>query len=148
MITYPSARLQTILVAEDDPDDRELIGAAFREAAFRGTVLFARDGRELLDLLAAPVGDQPLAQLVLLDLNMPRLDGRATLRELRAREATRTLPVVVLTTSSAEADVAECFRGGANSYCTKPMDFTGLVSLARDVAHWWFEVTHLPPANP
>ena len=147
MNRQPISRMQTILVAEDDPDDRELIDAAFREAGFRGQLLFARDGREVLDLLSGPP-DPAGPQLVLLDLNMPRLDGRATLRELRAQEATRALPVVVLTTSSADADVAECFRGGANSYCTKPLDFGGLVALARDVAHWWFEVTRLPPANP
>lgn len=142
-----ATRLRTILVAEDDPDDRELITAAFAEAGFGGRLLFARDGRELLDMLdAGPAGGAP-PQLVLLDLNMPRLDGRAALRALRTRESTRMLPVVMLTTSSAEADVAECYRGGANSYCTKPMDFSGLVALARDIEHWWFQVTRLPPAN-
>lgn len=140
-------RLRTILVAEDDPDDRELISAAFAEAGFGGRLLFARDGRELLDMLDAAPDGGPVPQLLLLDLNMPRLDGRAALHALRTREATRMLPVVVLTTSSAESDVAECYRGGANSYCTKPMDFSGLVALARDIEHWWFQVTRLPPAN-
>lgn len=142
-----AAQLRTILVADDDPDDRELIGAAFVEAGFDGRVLFARDGRELLEMLEAPGDPGSAPQLVLLDLNMPRLDGRAALRALRNREDTRGLPVVVLTTSAAESDVVECYRGGANSYCTKPMDFAGLVALARDVEHWWFTVTRLPPAN-
>ncbi len=142
-----ASALRTILIAEDDPDDRELIACAFLEAGFDGRLLFARDGRELLEMLEAPDPDEASPQLVLLDLNMPRLDGRAALRALRARDATRNLPVVVLSTSAAASDVSECYRYGANSYCTKPLDFRGLVALARDIEHWWFKVTRLPPAN-
>lgn len=138
---------RTILVADDDPDDRELIDAAFREAGFPGRLVFARDGRELLDMLESRSVGEPPPQLVLLDLNMPRLDGRATLRSLRERDTTRTLPVVVLTTSSAEVDVVDSYRYGANAFCTKPMDFAGLVALARDIDRWWFQVSRLPPAN-
>lgn len=147
MTRLAAATLRTILIAEDDPDDRELLTDAFADAGFAGRLLFARDGRELLDMLDAPSADDAAPQLVLLDLNMPRLDGRAALRVLRDRDATRHLPVVVLTTSAAETDISECYRAGANSYCTKPLDFGGLVALARDIEHWWFRVTRLPPAN-
>ena len=146
MSSLTAAAPRTILIAEDDPDDRELLTDAFADAGFAGRLLFARDGRELLDMLDTLPPEEGAPQLVLLDLNMPRLDGRAALRALRAREATRHLPVVVLTTSAAEADIHECYRAGANSYCTKPLGFSGLVTLARDIEHWWFTVSRLPPA--
>jgi len=139
--------LRTILIADDDPDDRELLSDAFRDAGFAGRLLFARDGRELLEMLEGSEQTGASPQLVLLDLNMPRLDGRAALRALRGRPATCNLPVVMLTTSAAETDVSDCYRCGANAYCTKPLDFRGLVALARDIEHWWFQVTRLPPAN-
>jgi CheY-like chemotaxis protein len=147
MTTGTATNLRTILIAEDDADDRELISAAFRDAGYLGQLQFAHDGRELLEMLDAAERAQTPPQLILLDLNMPRLDGRAALLALRSRAATCNLPVVILSTSAADADVRDCYRSGANSYCTKPLDFRGLVALARDIEHWWFKVTRLPPAN-
>lgn len=146
---FSAAReLRRILVADDDPDDRELIAEAFRESGFEGNVEFAFDGRELVERLGADArAGHPLPQLVLLDLNMPRLDGVGVLATLRETNATRALPVVMLTTSGAQHDIAECFRHGANSYCTKPLDFRGLVALATDIERWWFKVSRLPPSN-
>jgi len=130
-----------ILVAEDDPDDRLLTGEALSTCGVPVKVSFVVDGEELLDVL---LGDHPLPHLVLLDLNMPRKDGREALAEIRRHPRTRELPVVVLTTSKARRDVATAYQLGANSYIIKPDTYAELAAAMRGFAHFWHEIASLP----
>lgn len=142
-------RAITILMADDDPDDRLLARDAFDEARLSNDLRFVEDGEELLAYLrregkyAAPESS-PRPGLILLDLNMPRKDGREALRELKADPALRTIPVVVLTTSHAEEDVLRSYELGVNSFVSKPMTFASMVELVRSLGHWWFEIVELP----
>jgi CheY-like chemotaxis protein len=147
MSTHPGAA--TILMAEDDPDDRLLVGEAVVEAHLHGEVRFVGDGEELMDYLRArggwaPPGAAPRPALILLDLNMPRKDGREALREIKADPELRRIPVVVLSTSSDDVDVVRCYDLGANSYVTKPATFDGLVRAMSALGTWWFGVARLP----
>ncbi len=140
----------TILVAEDDPDDRLLLEKAFEGRPDAGTLEFAADGVELMDRLHrrgrfADVARYPEPGLLLLDLNMPRKDGREALAEIKRDPALRALPVVVLTTSNAEEDVHRSYHLGANSYIRKPTSFTGLVSAIDSFSTYWLRVVELPP---
>ena len=130
-----------ILMADDDPDDRLLIQEAMDEAGLNSQMDFAVDGEDLLDRLHKR-GDytdttEPLPDLLLLDLNMPRKDGRECLEEIRAEASLCHLPVVVLTTSSAQEDVMRCYRLGANSFVSKPVNFDGMVELVRNLLAYW-----------
>ena len=138
-----------ILLAEDDPEDRFLIQRAWRKAGGQAALLEVEDGAGLLDYLKGR-GDYsnrehyPLPALVLLDLNMPRLDGREVLAELRADPGLRGMPVVVLTTSEHEQDVRNCYRAGANAYLVKPTDFDALVEQFRALSAYWLKIAELP----
>ena len=139
----------TILVAEDDPDDRLLLEQAFEGRPGAGDLEFARDGEELMDRLHrrgrfADRERYPEPGLLLLDLNLPRKDGREVLAEIKRDPALRALPVVVLTTSNAEEDVHRCYRLGANSYIRKPTSFTVLVSAIDSFSTYWLKVVELP----
>ena len=145
-------RRVTILVAEDDPDDRVLIEQAFGERSKAGGLEFLRDGEELMDRLHCRGGFTdhtrfPQPGLVLLDLNMPRKDGREALAEIKSDPGLRTLPVVVLTTSCAEEDVLRSYRLGANSYITKPSTYSELVSALDSLGTYWLSVVELPLAR-
>lgn len=142
----------TILMADDDADDRLLASEALAESGTRGALLFVEDGEELLDYLRrrgrwSPPAEAPRPGLILLDLNMPRKDGRQALREIKADPALRRIPVVVLTTSAAESDVAGSYDLGANSFVTKPLSFDGLVRAMRSLASYWADTVRLPPAG-
>ncbi len=143
------ARL-TILYAEDDEDDRLLVAEALAETGLPNDLRFVCDGEELLDYLqhqgryCAPDA-APRPGLVLLDLNMPRRDGRDALRAIRADAALARIPVVVLTTSKAEEDIARTYDLGATSYIVKPLSFDRLVEVVRSLAHYWFDIVELPP---
>jgi CheY-like chemotaxis protein len=111
---------------------------------------FVEDGDELLDYLYhrgkyADAGSSPSPGLILLDLNMPRKDGREALREIKADPDLRRIPVVVLTTSKAEEDIYRTYDLGANSFITKPVSFEGLVAVMRDIGRYWIEIVELPP---
>lgn len=149
-MTDDGARSITLLMADDDPDDRLLAAEALRESGLANDLRFVEDGEQLLDYLhrRGPWADpaaSPRPGLVLLDLNMPRMDGREALARMKADPALRRIPVVVLTTSRAEADVLRSYDLGANSFITKPVTFTGLVEAMRVLGRYWIEIVELPP---
>ena len=140
-----------ILLVEDNPDDVELTRLAFAEAGAPHRLHVLSDGAEAVDYLlrrgrhaAREAADLPA--LVLLDLNLPRLDGREVLQTIRADDATRCLPVVVLTTSAEPGDVDQAYALGANSYIQKPVEFDRFVEVVRQVGRYWLAI-NLPPGR-
>jgi two-component system response regulator len=138
-----------ILLVEDNPDDVELTRIAFSEAQLDSRLEVVRDGVEALDYLfarGAHAGRDPakLPSIVLLDLNLPKVDGREVLEAIRANEATRSLPVVVLTTSTEPFDVDASYALGANSYIRKPVDFEQFVWAVKQVGLYWLVLNHPP----
>lgn len=133
-----------ILLADDDEDDRFLILEAFRRQYPTSRLSSVEDGEELLSFLGnqSPKTDMP--DLILLDLNMPRLDGREVLKQLKGNPAWCHIPVVVLTTSDAQPDVQRSYLDGANSFITKPTNFQGLLNTTQVLWHYWFEVVTMP----
>jgi len=142
-----------ILVADDDPEDCMLVQDALEESRLANDLRFVSDGEELLDYLHhrgqyADPASAPRPGLVLLDLNMPRKDGRETLREIKSDPALRQIPIVVLTTSEAEEDIFRSYDLGVNSYITKPVTFESLVQVMKTLGKYWFEIVELPPDPP
>jgi len=141
-----------ILLADDDEEDRMLAADAMVESRVANDLRFVEDGEELLEYLckrgryAAPDA-APTPGLILLDLNMPRKDGREALREIKADPDLRRIPIVVLTTSKAEEDIYRTYDLGANSFITKPVSFEGLVAVMRDIGRYWIEIVELPPEH-
>jgi two-component system response regulator len=138
-----------ILVAEDDPDDREMLCEAFAHTAAAVELRFVDDGLGLLHHLAQPTdsGAAPgltLPGLILLDLNMPGLDGREALKRLRADARWRRIPVVVFTTSASQDDVDQVYALGGNSYITKPARMDDLVQLVHTLERYWLDTVQLP----
>ena len=136
-----------ILLVEDNPDDVELTRLAFEEANVANRVVVAADGAEALDYLFARgkhAGRDPtqLPSIVLLDLNLPKLDGREVLQAIRANPDTRDLPVIVLTTSAEPFDVEASYALGVNSYIQKPVDFEQFVWAVRQVGLYWLVLNH------
>jgi CheY-like chemotaxis protein len=145
-----NARPIVILLADDDEEDRMLAADALEASRVVNDLRFVEDGEELLDYLYhrgryAEPGSSPTPGLILLDLNMPRKDGREALREIKADPELRRIPVVVLTTSKAEEDIYRTYDLGANSFITKPVSFEGLVAVMRDIGRYWIEIVELPP---
>ena len=141
---------KTILLVEDNPDDQVLTLRALKQADPDIEVRVVHDGNEAIRFLTGAgshAGRDPcqLPRLVLLDLKLPKLDGMEVLRRLRADARTRLLPVVVLTTSTEERDIAGCYLNGANGYIRKPVDFAQFSATLREVAHYWLEVNEPPP---
>ncbi|MBX3248146.1 MAG: response regulator [Myxococcales bacterium] len=136
----------TIVMAEDDPDDRLLARDALAQSRVLNELRCVEDGVELLRYLRreAPFEDAPRPGLILLDLNMPRMDGREALREIKADAALRRIPVVVLTTSKAEEDLVRSYDLGAASFISKPVTFDGLVELMKALGRYWIEFVELP----
>lgn len=139
-----------ILLVEDNPDDVELTRLAFDEAKIANRLEVVSDGAEALDYLFARgrFSDRDpadLPSLVLLDLNLPKLDGREVLQAIRAHEATRSLPVVVLTTSTEPFDVEATYALGVNSYIQKPVDFEQFVWAVKQVGLYWLVLNHARP---
>jgi len=149
----PSAsRPIAILIAEDDEEDRMLAREALAESRLANEIYFVGDGEELMDYLHrqgkyADPDSAPWPGLILLDLNMPRKSGREALAEIKGDAKLRSIPVVVLTTSKAEADVYRSYDLGANSYIVKPVSFPGLVEVMMTLERYWFEIVELPPEN-
>jgi CheY-like chemotaxis protein len=147
MMIDPKPR--SILVAEDDPDDRQWIKDALAECHLGIHVDFVTDGEELMDFLqhrGKYVVTTNLAYpgLVLLDLNMPKKDGRESLREIKTDPRLRHIPIVVLTTSRAEEDTFRTYDIGANSVIHKPVTFDNLVQIMQTLTDYWFKITELP----
>ena len=145
-----SSRAISILMADDDEEDRELTQEALQDARLANDMRFAVDGQDLMDYLrregryADPSVDAPRPGIILLDLNMPKKDGREALAEIKGDRALRHIPVVVLTTSKAEEDVLRTYDLGVNSFITKPVTFPGLVEVMQAWSHYWFEIVDLP----
>lgn len=139
----------TILIADDDKEDRMLAEDALRESRLVNDIRFVENGEELLDYLrhsgrykAPELAPRP--GLILLDLNMPRMDGREALRVIKADPDLRRIPVIVLTTSQAEEDIYRTYDLGVNSFITKPVTFTSLVETMRVVGQYWLEIVEIP----
>lgn len=140
----------TILMADDDPDDRQMTKEAFEENHLANDLRFVEDGEELMDYLHqrgryAAEGAAPRPGLILLDLNMPRKDGREALQEIKADPRLRTIRVIIMTTSKAEEDVLKSYDLSAASYITKPVTFERLVEVVRTLGKYWLEIVELPP---
>lgn len=139
----------SILLADDDEDDRLLAIDALREAKLANEIATVADGEELMDYLYhrgrySDPASSPRPGLILLDLNMPKKDGREALDEIRADHELRRIPVVVLTTSEAEEDILRTYELGVNSFITKPVSFEGLVRIMRTLRSYWLEIVRLP----
>ncbi len=138
-----------ILVADDDPDDRLFIKEAIEEVRLANELTLVNDGVELMDYLHRCgayeyLSGYPLPGLILLDLNMPRKDGREALQEIKSHPDLRRIPVVVLTTSKADEDVLRTYDLGVNSFITKPVTFEKLVEVMTAVTHYWLQIVRLP----
>src|ERR1044071_9999505 len=135
-----------ILIAEDDPDDRVLTKEAFEESRLLNEVYFVEDGEELINYLErkGEYAESPRPNLILLDLNMPKKDGREALKEIKSNPDFRRIPIVVMTTSKAEEDIFRSYDLGVNSYVTKPVKFESLVETIKVIGKYWFEMVELP----
>jgi len=142
-----------ILMADDDADDRLLAKDALTECRLANDLYFVENGEELLDYLKrrgkfAQITDSPRPGLILLDLNMPKKDGREALKEIKADPELRKIPVVVLTTSKADTDIGCIYELGANSFISKPVSFDSLVEVMKVLGRYWFEIVELPVKRP
>lgn len=138
-----------ILVADDDLDDCQMIKEALQESRLVNEIQFVHDGEELMDYLnhRGKYTDKlkyPSPGLILLDLNMPKKDGREALKEIKTNPVFRQIPTVVLTTSKAEEDIYRTYNLGVNSFITKPVAFSSLVTIMTELGRYWFEIVELP----
>ena len=138
--------LPSILIADDDEDDRMFAEDALRESFELESLDFVEDGEELMDYLhqRAQYEGAPRPGLIILDLNMPRKDGREALREIKNSPSLRQIPVVVMTTSHAEEDIYSTYDLGVNSFVTKPVTFRDLVEMMKAIGTYWFGLVELP----
>ena len=141
----------SILLADDDPDDRLMASEAFAESRLTNPLAMVEDGEQLLDYLygRGRYADAPPSRpgIILLDLNMPKKDGREALKEIKSDPDLRRIPVVVLTTSKAEEDILRTYDLGVNSFITKPVTFDRLVEVMRSLGKYWLEIVELPAAS-
>jgi CheY-like chemotaxis protein len=129
-----------ILIAEDDVDDRMLIKTAFEESNINIQIEFVGNGSELFDFLDMNYNNTPLhPQVILLDLNMPKKDGRETLKEIKQHPVFKKIPVVIFTTTKNENEITRCYELGANTYVVKPDSFEMLRKIAVSLSTYWFE---------
>ncbi len=144
-------RLAVVLLVEDDPGDQEITRRALAEDVIRTDLRVVADGEAALDYLTRrgkyqDPGTSPRPDLILLDLNMPRMDGRQALEHIRSEPTIRTIPVVVLTTSDQETDIVRSYEVGCNSYITKPVDLDKFIKMLRELDAYWFGLVTLPPS--
>lgn len=147
-----SNNAKLILIAEDDEEDRMLEKDALEESGLRNPLYFVKDGEELMLYLKnhPPFEDHekfPQPGLILLDLNMPKKDGREAAHEIKANYELRKIPLIILTTSKAEEDILKTYDLGVNSFITKPVTYEGLVEVMKSLGNYWFETVILPPEN-
>jgi CheY-like chemotaxis protein len=146
----PSRRIPVvILLVDDDEEDLQMTVDALKESRLGNDVRVTRDGEELMDYLLhrgayTDPADAPAPGLILLDLNMPKKDGREALAEIKTNPALRKIPVIVLTTSKAEEDIFRSYDLGVNSFISKPVTFAGLAEAMKVVGQYWFEIVELP----
>lgn len=142
----------TILICDDDEDDRMMTRQALEDAHIANAIRFVEDGEHCLDYLyqrgefAGERGLAPRPGLILLDLNMPKIDGREVLKVIKNDAGLKDIPVVVLSTSSSDEDIARSYQLGVNSFITKPVTFSGLVEAMNVLGRYWLEIVELPPA--
>ncbi len=143
---------QTILIVEDSDEDFEIAERALRESQMKNPLRRCEDGQETLDYLyhSGPYSDAPAPRpgIILLDLNLPGVDGRRVLSRIKSDEALKDIPVVVLTTSSDKRDIESCYGMGANTYIAKPVDLDDFVESLKRVKAYWFETAILPVRDP
>jgi two-component system, response regulator len=148
---HEAAHAITILMADDDADDRMLAREAMEESRLGNSFRFVEDGEELMEYLKQEgrysTATAPRPGLILLDLNMPRKDGRQALHEIKSDPELRRIPVVILTTSKTEQDILSAYDLGANSFITKPVTFERLVDIIRTLGVYWFNIVQLPAAS-
>ena len=141
----------TILICDDDEDDRMLTQQALQDAHVSNSIRFVVDGEQLLDYLyqrgeyAGETGKAPRPGLILLDLNMPKMNGREALKIIKEDKSLHDIPVVVLSTSRLDEDIVRSYQLGVNSFITKPVTFTGLVDAMNVLGRYWLEIVELPP---
>ena len=138
-----------LLLVEDSPDDVELTLRALKQRNLANHVQVANDGAEALDFLLARGAyggrrAQPVPKLILLDLKLPKIDGLEVLREIKSNERTRTIPVVVLTSSQEQRDITESYRLGVNSYMVKPVDFDQFIYSVSELGCYWLQLNEPP----
>lgn len=138
-----------LMMADDDPDDREFVKEAFETSGFRGEFRYVEDGGALVDYLFRAKDDPggrrfPLPDLILLDLNMPGIDGHEALRRIKSDAGLKRVPIVVLSTSELESEIQKTYDEGANSFITKPTGFSELVDMAGRLKKYWLELVKLP----
>ncbi|MCC7301909.1 MAG: response regulator [Bacteroidia bacterium] len=139
-----------ILIADDDAEDRMLITDALYESRLKNTIQHVENGEELLQYLRneGKFSERllyPLPGIILLDLNMPKKDGREALREIKSDQRLSSIPVIVLTTSKAEEDIVRSYGLGVNSFISKPVSFNAMVEIMRTLNKYWFDIVELPP---
>lgn len=145
-------KIKSILLVEDDPDDIYLIGEAIDECQLEAKVFIVQDGEELMDFLNhrgafTEVENYPFPNLILLDLNMPRKDGREALREIKEDPTLRSIPVVILTTSTSGEDLENMYALGASGFVTKPTSFSGLRETIEKIGSYWLSTVQLRDEN-
>ena len=145
----PIQRPIVILLVDDDEEDLEMTQEALRESRLGNDLRTTYDGEDLMDYLLrrgrhGDPADSPTPGLILLDLNMPKKDGREALSEIKANPDLRQIPVIVLTTSKADEDIFRSYDLGVNSFITKPVTFAGLVEAMKVLSQYWFEIVELP----
>lgn len=141
-----------IMMADDDPDDRSMTKEALEENFLLNELRFTEDGAELMDYLKrrgkySNPESSPRPGVILLDLNMPKKDGRECLKEIKSDDDLKSIPVIVLTTSKAEEDILRTYDLGVNSFVTKPVTFMELVEVMKNLGNYWFDIVQLPKYN-
>lgn len=133
-----------ILIAEDDADDRFLLQAAFEENGFKDKLCFVENGVEVLEYLTSTPKDNSYPRFILLDLNMPKKDGREVLKELKQHPDFKQIPVVIFSTTNNEQEMRRCYELGANSYITKPNSFESLLKTVAALRSYWMHTSSIP----
>jgi CheY-like chemotaxis protein len=151
-MNHNQARPVTILMADDDPDDRQMTKEAFEESRLANDLRFVEDGSELLDYLRRHGKYKnptlsPRPGLILRDLNMPKKDGRQALKEIKADPKLKKIRIIILTTSNAAEDIHRCYDLTAASFITKPVTFDALVDVVKTLGKYWLEIVELPEAD-
>jgi two-component system, chemotaxis family, response regulator Rcp1 len=147
VLNNPIPKIIEILLVEDSPADVLIAREALTEAKLLNKIHVAEDGVEAMDFLhrKGKFASSPRPDLILLDLNLPRKNGREVLAEIKADDELRTIPVVVLTTSRSEEDILKSYNLHANCYVVKPVEFDSFVKAVQSIRHFWFSVVTLPP---
>jgi CheY-like chemotaxis protein len=140
---------QPILIAEDDADDRYLLQTAFSEMGYPEKIDFVENGIEVLNYLDTNYtnnhsDEKALPGFILLDLNMPKKDGREVLKELKSHPVFKKIPVIVFTTTKNEIEIKRCYELGANSYVIKPISFDALLKVVENIRSYWFQTASIP----